>query len=92
LSLMGMPRRNLLVKGWENLDAVNWENNCKGLLVSSRVQNASVLMRVDLLGNSHVLWKQEGGLFTFATPSPNGRHLAMLGWSMNSNIWMMENF
>jgi serine/threonine protein kinase len=92
LSLMGLPRRKLLVKGWENLDAVNWENNCKGLLVSSRVQNASVLMRVDLLGNSHVLWKQEGGLFTFATPSPNGRHLAMLGWSMNSNIWMMENF
>jgi hypothetical protein len=50
-------------------------------------------MHVDLLGNSHVLWKQEGGLFTFATPSPDGRHLAMLGWTLqNNNIWMMENF
>jgi serine/threonine protein kinase len=92
LSLVGLSRRALFVKGWENLDAVNWECNGKGLLVSSRVQNASVLMHVDLLGNSHVLWKHEGGLFTFATPSPNGRHLAMLGWSMNSNIWTVEEF
>jgi len=92
LSLTGRPRKELSVKDWESLDAVNWNSNGKGLLVSGRVQNASVLMHVDLLGNSHVLWKQEGGLFTFATPSPDGRHLAMLGWSVNHNMWMMENF
>jgi eukaryotic-like serine/threonine-protein kinase len=92
LSLIGQPHKELWVKDWKSLDAVNWASDGKGLLVSSRVQNASVLMHVDLLGNSHVLWKQEGGLVTFATPSPDGRHLAMLGWSVNANMWMMENF
>jgi hypothetical protein len=92
LSIVGLPRKELPVKGWESLDAVNWTSNGKGFLVSSRNQNASVLLHVDLLGNSHVLWKQEGGLFTFGTPSPDGRHLAMLGWTLNNNMWMMENF
>ena len=92
LSLIGLPRKELAVKGWESLDAVNWTSNGRGFLVSSRIQNASVLLDVDLLGNSHLLWKQEGGLFTFATPSRDGRHLAMLGWTLNNNVWMMENF
>ena len=92
LSLIGLPRKVISVKGWKSIDAVIWTTNGKGLLVSSRTQNASVLLHVDLLGNTNVLWKQEGGLLTFATPSPDGRHLAMLGWNLNSNIWMMENF
>jgi eukaryotic-like serine/threonine-protein kinase len=92
LSLIGLPRKEIPVKGWESLDAVTWTSNGKGLLVSSRTQNASVLLHVDLLGNANVLWTQEGGLFTFAIPSPDGRRLAMLGWSLNSNIWTMENF
>ena len=92
LSLIGLPRKAISAKDWESLDAVSWTSNGKGLLVSSRTQNASVLLHVDLLGNANVLWKQEGGLLTFGTPSPDGRHLAMLGWNLNSNMWMMENF
>jgi hypothetical protein len=38
------------------------------------------------------LWEQEGGLGISALPSPDGRHLAIRGWSVNSNIWMIENF
>lgn len=92
LSLIGLPRKDIPVKHWESLDAVNWTSDGKGLLVSSHSQNGSVLMHLDLLGNAQVLWKQEGGLFTFAMPSPDGHHLAMLGWSLNSNMWMLENF
>jgi serine/threonine protein kinase len=92
LSLVGLPRKVIPVKDWESLDAVSWTSNGKGLLVSSRTQNASVLLHVNLLGNANVLWKQEGGLLTFGTPSPDGRHLAMLGWSLTSNMWLMENF
>jgi len=64
----------------------------KGLLVSSRIPRSSVLLHVDLAGNSHLLWKKDGGIGTFGIPSPDGRHLAMLGWTLNSNIWEMEKF
>ncbi len=92
LSLGREARREIPVRGWNSLDAVAWTANGTGLLVSSRIERASVLLYADLQGNSQVLWKHEGGMATFGIPSPDGRHLAMLGQTLNSNIWMMENF
>jgi hypothetical protein len=45
-------------------------------------------------GTTDVLWKRET-LFNYGPagiPSPDGRHLAILGHTINSNIWMLENF
>jgi hypothetical protein len=28
----------------------------------------------------------------WAVPSPDGRHPAIYEWSLNANMWMMENF
>lgn len=57
---------------------------------------SSVLLYVDLQGNAAVLWEQpyeqEGNNDIYAIPSPGGRHLAMFGWTRNSNRWMLENF
>jgi len=92
LSLGGRAPQEIRVKGWNHLDALVWMADGKGLFVSSRMQRGSVLLQVDLQGNSHILWKREGGMGTFGIPSPDGRHLAMMGWTLNSNIWMMENF
>jgi len=39
-----------------------------------------------------VLWKYAGGVGTFALPSPDGRHLAMMGWTNNSNIGCWRTF
>jgi hypothetical protein len=49
-------------------------------------------LSVDLQGNARVLWDQAGGVGTYGLPSPDGHHLAMLGWTVNSNMWMLENF
>jgi len=38
------------------------------------------------------LWEDKGGLGTYAVPSPDGRHVAMQGFTEDANIWMMENF
>jgi len=92
LSVGREARRQIQVKGWNSLDAVAWTANGAGLLVSSRIEHASVLLYSDLQGNAQILWKHEGGMATFGIPSPDGRHLAMLGQTLNSNIWMMENF
>jgi eukaryotic-like serine/threonine-protein kinase len=92
LSLRGEQPQQITVKGWKIVDALRWSADGEGLFVSSPVQRGSVLLHVDLQGNTHVLWKQEGGGVMHGVPSPDGRHLAFEGWAPNSNIWMMENF
>jgi Tol biopolymer transport system component len=92
LFLDGRAARELTVKGWNSLASVAWTADGNGLFVSSLEPEGSVLMYVDLQGKSRVLWKEPGGLQTWAVPSPDGRYLAIEGWTLNSNIWMMENF
>ncbi len=91
LSLSGKPQE-IKVKGWSNFGDIGWAANGKALLISNGVQGGSVLLHVDLQGNAHMLWQQHGGKGTWGRQSPDGRHLAMLGWAVDSNLWMMENF
>jgi serine/threonine protein kinase/dipeptidyl aminopeptidase/acylaminoacyl peptidase len=92
LSFGNESPREILVKGWSNLDSVSWTADGKALLASVRMLKGTTLLRVDLQGQVLVLWKPEGGRATYAVPSPDGRHVALLGWTLDSNIWMMENF
>ncbi len=92
LSVVGKPEQQVNVKGWSSLGSVSWTANGKGLFVSGNTLRGSVLLHTDLQGNAQVLWQQEGGRGTYAIPSPDGRHLAIESWTMDSNIWMMENF
>jgi hypothetical protein len=62
------------------------------LYLSSLNEKGSVLLGVNLRGNARVLWQQTGGGGTYGVPSPDGRHLAMWGWTVETNMWMMENF
>jgi eukaryotic-like serine/threonine-protein kinase len=88
----GKPSMEVKVKGWKSLDSVAWTANGKGLYTSGHTQRGSVLLHVDLRGNSQVLWTQDGGSGTYAIPSPDGRHLAIRSWMLDDNIWMMEKF
>ena len=92
VSLSRNSTMDFAVKGWKSLDSLAWTADGKALFVSNHTPDGSVLLHVSLQGNSQVLWKQEGGVGTVAVPSPDGRHLAIMGWTLNSNIWMMENF
>lgn len=92
LRVKGANTKEISVPGLDTLDSVSWTHNGKGLLVSGRIPGSSVLLRIDIHGSSSLIWKQDGGLGTYGIPSPDGRHLALLGWTLNSNIWEMENF
>ena len=96
LSLIGEPARWVTVKGWKGLQTVNWAADGQGLFVSGPMKGSSILLYSDLQGKANVMWQQageqEGGLDIFAIPSPDGRHLAIFGWTINSNMWMLENF
>jgi hypothetical protein len=95
--LNGGPARELEAKGWSTADSyqtLEWAADGKGLLVSGYVQGDLALLGIDLEGNAHVLWRPGGtpAATTIGVPSPDGRHLAILNWSIHGNIWMMENF
>jgi Tol biopolymer transport system component len=91
-SLRDQVMQEVHIKGLSNTRQLDWAADGKGFFTSNSVQGGADLYYVDLQGDAHVLWKQRGGQFTYARPSPDGRHLAMMDWTMSGNIWMMENF
>ena len=92
LSLTGQPTLMINVGSSSTSSFLDWAADGKGLFVSRPTPRGFALLSVDLHGHIHALWEQEGSLGISALPSPDGRHLAVRGWSVNSNIWMMENF
>ncbi len=92
LSLNGGARYSYHVKGWDNLDSLDWTADGKGFFVVDRVHEEMVLLHVDLQGNAHVLQKNQGDASAFCRQSPDGRHLAIGDFRIDGNIWTMENF
>lgn len=94
ISLSGQPSRELPVHGWSNFgEYIDWAPDGNGLFVSSPAPEGQALLYVDLLGNAQALWLQKrAGYSPRGVSSPDGRHLAILGRSVSSNVWMMENF
>jgi eukaryotic-like serine/threonine-protein kinase len=92
LSLRGDPDRDIVVKGWAGLNAVNWAADGKSLFVSSQSPLGSTLLHVDLEGHATPLWDQRGASRVRAVPAPNGRDIAIAGITRDPNVWMMENF
>ncbi len=92
LFLGGGPPRDITLKGWNTLTTAIWAADGKNLFVSSFNDDGPVLLLADLRGNARLLWEQPGGIDTYAVPSPDGRHLAVRAWTVEGNLWMLENF
>ena len=92
LSLRGEAPREIKLKKWRNLATVDWAGDGKGLFVSSRGAGEAILLHVDLDGNSQILRRNRGHYSTQGVPSPDGRHIAMLDWPLDGNMWLVENF
>jgi eukaryotic-like serine/threonine-protein kinase len=107
LPLDGGAPQQIAVKGWDHLQSVNWATDGRSLFASSVTEGSATLLRVNLRGDARMLWEQKGSISPsdhpwdqpfggpsapWAIPSPDGRHLAIYSWSLNANMWMMENF
>jgi Tol biopolymer transport system component len=90
-SLRTHTDQKIIVKGQDGLMALDWSSDGKGLFTSS-LATGSVLLHTDLKGNASVLWEPKGANMTWAVPSPDGRHVAMPGFALSSNIWSMQDF
>jgi Tol biopolymer transport system component len=92
LPLAGGEAREVNVKGWHGFGRLSWATDGKGLFVGASL--FPTLLYADLEGRADVLWKQQLALCagTWGAPSPDGRHLALVGYSADSNVWILENF
>jgi eukaryotic-like serine/threonine-protein kinase len=92
LSLNGRAPQDITSRERKTLSSVVWTADGKGLFVSSYTARGADMLYMDLQGNTRLLWEQPGGIEIYGVPSPDGRHLAMRGWNVEGNMWMMENF
>jgi Tol biopolymer transport system component/DNA-binding winged helix-turn-helix (wHTH) protein len=92
LSLTGQAPGEIEVRGWDHVAGVYWATDGKGLFTCALSPTGSVLLHVDLQGKADPLWEQEGNTVAYGLPSPDGRHLAIVGTIRSNNVWMLENF
>ena len=92
VSLTGQATKQFTIKGWSTLINMDWAVDGKGIFTSALVQRGSILLYVDLKGNAYPLWEQRGSRGTWAAPAPDGRHVAVSGWTSMANLWTLENF
>jgi DNA-binding winged helix-turn-helix (wHTH) protein/Tol biopolymer transport system component len=92
LSLQGLPTQIIDSKDLTQMKLLGFAADQKGLLVINGVRDGTALVHVDLHGNVQTLWRCRGGQRCDFTPSPDGRHLAILDRQLSANLWMMESF
>jgi Tol biopolymer transport system component len=85
-------KRTLQVKGAVNCNSLDWASDSRSMFIGSSRGNGSSLMRLGTDGTVQSLWFQPQLSSTWGIPSPDGRHIAMLGDSSDANVWVIDNF
>ena len=94
LPLAGGDGREIEIKGGSRFRSVRWAPNGKGLFVGAFQWQRQKVLFVDLQGRANVIWQQgyPGSANIVGIPSPDGRHLALLSFTTDNNVWMLENY
>ena len=90
--LGGGPTRTIRIKGYPDLQELNWGNDSQSMFVSSVEPETTTLLRVRLNGDVRRVWQKSEPRLRWAFPSPDGRHLAIMGSSSEGNAWLINNF
>jgi DNA-binding winged helix-turn-helix (wHTH) protein/WD40 repeat protein len=90
-SLRGEPQKDVVVENATALANLDWGGTGAGFFATNRTPGGSELLFIRPDGTSRVLWSQQGTPVA-AIPSPDGTHLAIAGWTRQSNVWMLTGF
>jgi serine/threonine protein kinase/Tol biopolymer transport system component len=90
--LRGGQTRTITVKGFPDLLHLEWANDSQSMFVSTLEPSGATLLRVALNGDALPVWHQPQSKTTWGFPSPDGRHLAIMGSNSESNAWIISNF
>ena len=90
-SLRGELQKEVVVENASALVNLDWGGTGAGFFSSNQTPGRSELLFIRPDGTSRVLWSQQGDSVA-AIPSPDGTHLAIAGWTRQSNVWMLTDF
>jgi len=90
--LSGGQTRTITTKGYSDLLNLNWAIDSQSMFVSTLQPGGATLLHVALNGDAQPVWQQPQSTFIWGFPSPDGRHVAILGASSEANVWMIGNF
>jgi Tol biopolymer transport system component len=80
-----------LPKGWR-IYGFTWAADGKALFASIPTSTEFLISRIDLDGNTHVLFKRVAPWIGAPISSPDGKHLAYFEGIVDDNFWLLENF
>jgi len=90
-STLSGEMHELALKGWENLDSIDWSTDGKSLFAGSHHESDTALLRISLDGAVSVLLHSINPQVIGAVQSPDGRSLLYAGISTARNVWQIEN-
>jgi serine/threonine protein kinase len=91
--LDGTVDHELSVPMARHMFTLNWAADGRSLYVGDSEPQGFVLLEIDVASSaSKVLWAGEGPRPPRAIPSRDGKQIAILGGSQDSNVWMLEKF
>ena len=90
--IRGGGTRTIAVHGYVNLGSIDWAPDSKSMFMASSGPSGTVLLRVNLDGSARPVWQQSRANEIWGIPSPDGRHLALSGFTSDANVWMVDNF
>jgi hypothetical protein len=90
--LGGGLTRTITVKDYPDLLDLNWATDSQSMFVSTVQPGRATLLRVALNGEAQPVWQQHQSKLTWGIPSPDGRHLAIMGANSEANVWIIGNF
>ncbi len=90
--LRGGPTRTITVTDHPDLMELSWATDSQSMFVSSLDPDGASLLSVATDGDAQLLWNQPHSTHAWGYPSPDGRHLAIMVASRESNAWIIGNF
>jgi hypothetical protein len=89
----GAVVREIPVRGVTNLTSFDYAADGKGFFAGDTSRAEVRELYIDLAGNTSVLWRQPGTFFSiWGVPSPDGKYLALVMVTDDSNVYTVENF
>ena len=75
-----------------NLVNLDYAADGKGFFASQTTPTETRQLYVDLSGKASVLWRQSGKSTVWGIPSPDGKYLAMMVYTDDSNVYTLDDF
>ena len=89
----GVPQGQVTATGATMLNSLDYAADGRGFFTSDYSTDLGArLLYVSLSGATSVLWHNRASFRTWGVPSPDGKWLAMLGATQESNVWVLDGF